>query len=104
MPGIHDARDLMPEEIAATVPKLYSTENDKDPLVRVKWFTPSSNWTWFVTEFDPIDRMAFGMVHGLEKEMGYISLDELLSVRGPFGLVVERDLQFQPKPLSQCTN
>ena len=44
-----DAHDLMPESIAKTVPKLYATQHETDPLVRVKWFTPDSSWTWYVT-------------------------------------------------------
>ena len=42
---------LMTEEVAATLPPLYSTENDEDPVARVKFF--SSAGTWLVTEMDP---------------------------------------------------
>ena len=34
----------------------------------------------------------FGFVDGLEREWGYFSLSELESVRGGFGLPVERDM------------
>ena len=34
-------------------------------------------------------------------EMGYFSLSELETVRGPWGLSIERDLWFEPRPLSQ---
>ncbi|MEN5407683.1 DUF2958 domain-containing protein, partial [Aliarcobacter butzleri] len=37
----------------------------------------------------------------LERELGYFSLDELESVRGLFGLKVERDLSFKPTKLSK---
>jgi hypothetical protein len=40
---------LLPDELARTIPRLYATENEKDPIVHVKFFTPDSGWTWFVT-------------------------------------------------------
>lgn len=94
--------NLLPESVAATLPRLYATENDEDPIVRVKFFTPDSSWTWYVTEFDPNERLCFGLVDGLECELGYFSLDELESAKGPLGLPIERDLHWTPKPLSKC--
>jgi hypothetical protein len=98
----HPGHDLMPPDIAKEIPALYSTERQRDPVARVKWFTPDSSWTWYITEYDPVQRLCFGLVIGHERELGYFSLDEILEVRGPFGLPVERDLYFEPKPLSQC--
>jgi hypothetical protein len=100
-PECDDAHILVPDWLAAEMPSLYATENVADPLVHVKWFTPDSSWTWYVTEYDPAERLAFGLAVGHEEELGYISLDELESVRGPLGLRVERDLWFTPQPLSQ---
>ena len=34
----------------------------------------------------------FGLVDGLEAELGYFWLSELTGVRGPLGLPIERDL------------
>jgi hypothetical protein len=92
----------MPESIARTIPPLYATQHDSDPLVRVKWFTPDSSWTWYVTEFDPVDRLRFGLVIGREREFGYFSLTEIEKTRGPLGLRIERDLYFPPTPASKC--
>lgn len=36
-----------------------------------------------------------------DPELGYFSLSELEKVRGPLGLRVERDLYWEPKPLSE---
>ena len=91
---------LLTKELRRKLPSLYSTERQSDPLVQAKFFTPDSNWTWYVLEFDGDDRF-FGYVSGLENELGYFSLSELQSVRGPFGLAVERDLYFEPQPLSK---
>jgi hypothetical protein len=97
-----DAHVLMPDSLARNVPTLYSTQNDDDPIARIKWFTPDSSWTWFVLEYDPADRICFGLVIGHERELGYFSLDEIEKLRGPLGLEVERDLYFQPQPITEC--
>ena len=98
---IQNAHTLMPESVARTIPQLYATENETDPVAKVKWFTPDSSWTWYVTEYDPKERLCFGLVDGLERELGYFSLTEIENARGPCGLRVERDLYFSPKPLSE---
>ena len=92
---------LMTKELEKIIPKMYSDEDTKleDKIVYAKFFTPDSNWTWFILEFDGEDTL-FAMVHGLEKELGNVSLSELKSVRGPLGLKIERDLHFIPKKYS----
>ena len=92
---------LLTKEIRQRLPELYATENDKDPVVQVKFFSPWMNWTWFVTEFDGED-VLFGRVEGFEREWGYFNLSELESLRGPCGIpAVERDLHFKPRPMSE---
>lgn len=97
-----DAHILIPDELAKTIPKLYETQNESDPLAVVKLFTPDASWSWFINEYDPEDRLCFGLVIGFERELGYFSLTELEEVRGPLGLKIERDLHFKPKPISEC--
>jgi len=94
---------LLTKELRRKIPSLYSTENDADPIVQAKFFTPDSNWTWYIIEFDGKD-IFYGYVVGFEAELGYFSLSELENVRGPFGLKVERDLHFKPIPLSKITS
>ena len=53
-----------------------------------------------MTEFDGEDTF-FGLACGLEKELGYFSLSELESVRGPMGLEIEPDLYWEPKTLAE---
>ena len=78
-----------------------------DPHPVVKLFTPDGAATWLLTELDPgAPDIAFGLCDlGMgSPELGYVSLAELASVRGRFGLAVERDLHFQAdKPLSAYT-
>lgn len=87
---------LLTKELRKKLPPLYSTENNDEAKSVCKFFTPDSNFTWHVFEFDGEDTM-FGFVEGLDKEWGYFSLGELIEVRGPLGLKVERDMYYTPK-------
>ena len=63
----------------------------------VKFFTPWSNWTWYVVEGELLpdgDWLFFGLVEGFEAEWGDFRLSDLQSLRGPAGLRVERDMYF----------
>ena len=92
---------LLTQEIRKKLPKLYEQDSKGgDAIAYVKFFTPSSSWTWYIMEFDGED-MFFGLVHGFEKELGYFSLKELQSVKGPLGLPIERDLYWKPITLRE---
>jgi hypothetical protein len=91
---------LLTASIRAQLPAIYAQEKTSDPIAYVKFFMPSSDWTWYVTEFDQHDTF-FGLVQGIDEELGYFSLRELQEVRNRFGLGVERDLTFTPTPLSK---
>ena len=101
---------LLPKEIREQLPPLYSQDGKGGKaIVYVKYFTPSSSWTWFATEGESVldesgkevDFKFFGLVEGHEKELGYFVLSELEEVRGPMGLPIERDLHFKPKMLEE---
>ncbi len=101
---------LLIKEIRRKLPPLYSQDGKGgEAIVHVKFFTPDSSWTWYVTEGEPVldesakevDFRFFGLVDGHEKELGYFMLSELEEVRGPMGLPIERDLYFQPKKLEE---
>ena len=44
---------------------LYSQEKEDDPLVVSKFFNPVGAGTWYLTEYNPEDHLAFGYVTGL---------------------------------------
>lgn len=91
---------LLTQDIIKSLPPLQSTIRVIDPLVRCKFFLPGTGWTWYVIEYDGQD-LFYGYVIGLERELGYFSLSELESVRGPMMIGIERDRYFYPKPLSK---
>ena len=84
----------------AELPPLYSQENVEDPFVRVKIFDPCGSWTWFLTEWDPEQNLAFGLVKGHEIELGYINLEELSEFAGRFKIGLELDMWWTPCRLS----
>ncbi len=91
--------ELIPKK--HTIPALYTTEDDSDPMCQVKLFTPDANWTWYIIELDVAEGLCFGYVAGLEKELGYFSLREIKDLHGALNLPVERDRGFAPIPLSE---
>jgi hypothetical protein len=91
---------LIPKALARKLPPLYATENIQNPIVQCKFFYPDFDWTWYGIEFDG-DDIFFGFVDGDFPELGYFCLKELLNTRGKLGLSIERDLYFEPCPLSE---
>lgn len=60
----------------------------------VKLFCPWNGMTWLLTELDPEDNdIAFGLCDlGMgEPEIGSVRLSEIMALRGPAGLRIERD-------------
>ena len=96
------------------MPRLYEQEKQGgNAVIHLKLFTPDANWTWYITEADAVlksgdqialkdvkdwsqieDIIMFGLIDGLEKEMGYVSFSEIKEVHGPLGLSIERDRHF----------
>jgi hypothetical protein len=97
---------LFPDDVKATLPKLYSQEGNKDPTVYVKFFQPWGGWSWYATEGEQQDDqfICFGYVVGHEREWGYFSVTELESITGPMGLKIERDIHFKAQPASQISD
>jgi Protein of unknown function (DUF2958) len=63
---------LLTDELRAQLPALYAQEQENDKMVYIKFFSPFSNWTWYVTEGsqEDDDFIFFGYVIGFEKEWG----------------------------------
>lgn len=87
---------LLTKALIKKLPKIYEQQNLKDQKVYIKLFTPWSNWTWYIMEYDIISKECFGLVEGFEKELGYFNLNELENISGPGGLKIERDKFFKP--------
>ncbi|MBB5747061.1 DUF2958 domain-containing protein [Brevundimonas variabilis] len=69
-----------------------------DPRPVVKLFTPDGGAAWLLSQVDPEDNdLAYGLCDLGQgtPELGYVSLTELASVKGPLGLAIERDWSFR---------
>jgi hypothetical protein len=96
---------LITAAILKAAPALYATEKvpTEDKLLVAKFFHPSGRGTWYMAEYDPEQRLAFGFcVSPLGPdcdEWGYFSMDELEEVM-VHGLGIERDTSFRPTKFS----
>lgn len=84
-------KELMNDEILEQVPRLGKTEEVSagDKTVHAAYIIPfRSNWTWYLTEYDPETEDAFGLVIGMEPEWGYFNIKELREV-GAERLILE---------------
>ena len=65
----------------------------------LKLFNPCGAATWLLSEYDSKQRMFFGLCDlGIgSPELGYVSLDQLLQIRSPMGLKIERDMSWEPE-------
>ena len=96
--------ELIPQTLSYNIPDLYETEGKGDPICYIKLFTPDSVWTWYIMEFSKDDqKTCFGYVEGLDSELGFFTLDELVSVQGSLGLAIERDMSFEPTSFSNIS-
>lgn len=93
---------LLTKDLSAKLQEQYQQDSDFSQMVVAKFFDPCGSWSWYVMNQDPEEPdYLWGIVKGFEVEMGSFSLSELESVKGRFGLGIERDLYFTPVPASQ---
>lgn len=84
----------MPETLCSDT----QDKTDFDPAPVLKLFTPEAGATWLLSAIDREEHdHAFGLSDlGLGfPELGWISLQELATVRGRLGLPIERDWSFR---------
>lgn len=89
---------LLTKEIENRFKKLGTQDEDGNPVIVCKFFNPSGAGTWYAISYNPEEKMFFGYVSlfGDENdELGYFSLEELESIKGMFGLGIERDRFFR---------
>lgn len=89
--------DLITDDIKARLLANWTDEHeDHEPVV--KFFDPTGAATWLIAEICPRDNdILYGLCDlGMGfPELGYVSLRELESIKGRFGLGIERDLHFE---------
>ena len=80
-------------------------EEETEAIVLGKFFNPCGGATWYLTEYDPENRVYFAFANLGDytlAECGWVGRDELEALKcPPFGLPIERDLYFKPVPLAE---
>lgn len=96
---------LLTKEILARFKQLGSQENEKDPIIVCKFFNPAGAGTWYAISYDEKEQLFFGYVSIFQDpnmdELGYFSLDEMMTAPNSVGLPIERDKWFGEKRLSE---
>ena len=94
---------LMTKELEARFKKIGSQDGIDNPVVVAKYFNPTGGQNWYATEYNPVSKCFFGyasLFGDYNDEWGYFSLEELESIKGQFGLGIERDLYCGEKKLN----
>ena len=85
------------EEELSKVPGLCETDGVPLSEKNVYFHFFCGNSDWWILEYDPNDRLFFGIAKIFVHELGYISFDEMKEAKA-FGVMeVERDLNFDVK-------
>lgn len=90
---------LLTKELIDQLPKIKETEEIEDPICYVKLFHPFGSYTVYLLEYNSDQKLGFGLVSGLDVELGYIDINELETMK-VFGIGMERDLYYTPELLS----
>lgn len=95
-------------KLPSNIPQLYATEkvDVKDKTIHARLFALGSAATWLIAECDPVERIAFGYADlyggGQDAEWGYVSIEELESLKFMGIPRVELDAHFTPKRFADC--
>lgn len=95
--------ELLPAELRQNIPQLNSTRNNPDPIVWVRFVARWAFCRWYVTEMVDLGSnvLFYGWVDRINVPgFDHFFLGRLERARGPEGMKVERDLRFEPGPLS----
>ena len=88
--------ELLTDDLKKQAEDQYPKGADFDQDIVAKFFTPWTNWTWYLMNKQPGEDYCWGIVEGHDVEAGSFTLSELEEIAGPFGMEIERDLYFSP--------
>ena len=88
--------ELLTDELKKQAEDQYPKGSDFDQDIVAKFFTPWTNWNWYLMNKKPGEDYCWGIVEGHAIEAGSFTLSELEEIAGPYGLEIQRDLSFVP--------
>lgn len=91
------------------LPTYEQIADEGDPICRVKLFSPSGRYTYYVAAATNYEGQTSPTLTGYvlsplgpdADEWGDAPIGEMANVKGPFGLPIERDIHFKPMRLSE---
>ncbi len=87
---------LITKELITRFSEVGDQTEVSNPRIVAKFFDPTDSATWYATQYNSERNICFGYVTGLfEDEWGNFSINELESLKRPFGLSIERDIHFK---------
>lgn len=94
---------MMTRELEKKAPRLYETDGQgMDAVAVAHYFCPWNGWDWYMTEYDPDTKTAFGYVKGNYSELGYFNINEFEAMNKRRGFeVIERDTHWYPCKLKE---
>jgi hypothetical protein len=88
---------LLTKEVVKNARKNYELGSTMEQKVVAKFFDPQSSWKWYLMNMeDESGSYCWGIVKGVAVEVGSFSAIELMEYRSPWGLKIERDLNWTP--------
>ena len=93
------------DRVLATLPPLYSQEEEEDPIITVKLTSDDDAWVGYLIEGErrENDFVVFGLFIGDGTAWGQIPVSRLAQGLEDEGLRVHTDRSFQPTRLSAAT-
>ncbi len=71
----------------------------------VKLFNPIGLGTWYLSELDPVNNIAYGLCSITDAEYGYVNMKEIEEASVGMGLKIERDKMWTSGiSLKECMN
>lgn len=95
----------MNEELEQRFAKAGRQRDEMDPIVIAKYFNPIGKGIWLACEYDSTTKTFWGYCSiwgDWNDEFGDFTLELLEIIEFPKGRKIERDLDFEAKPISEC--
>lgn len=86
---------LITTELTNRFKEVGDQSESENPIFVAKFFDPCGSGTWYASDYNSETNICYGYVTGLAyDEWGTFSIDELESIKRPFGISIERDIHF----------